>query len=546
MKLRSHEFCIYLIKSGMGLSDAFDEEHELSPTKARNLPARSKLYLLEGEAELWWPAYLGIEQEVRKNRVGAALFVEAADRLFAVTFGQVSHQLCDDAIEREFGLRVTLNCVDPKKLRSTHTLSPAIGRVRRTQLPIEADLTLLDFDQNSDVLKDLSGKVRDEFKTVFSSVSGSDCVRVRASVAAQKLDQLCVSLLKLASLDAYKQYFPQIGKVARVVDPAVIRRLDQGLVARLEGRLTNIHLTVPDLSALPIGASAKFVGGGGRGTNSFNDIEIDRYYDYLDRLPLGATLTPETLRRTHKLVLSSGGATRKIPLHRCFAADARLPGERDAYHLLDGLWYRVDKDYVATLTADLDELWSASALPDYHHSSERMFNKDVARLLPRFICLDATNTSPIRRHGIEPCDLLSFDGTRLQLWHVKRSTISSMLSHLFCQGAASIHILKREALAVAEFRKIISARASADMREDLLKLLDGGDFEVRFVIVTKKNALTRSANLPLFSKITLRRTAKELIGYGVKTHFEFVQDLTGKTSGARLVRSRDKKAAKTV
>src|SRR5688500_2333328 len=51
------------------------------------------------------------------NSVGAVL-VYRLQRTFLLSFGHGFHLLRDEAIERDFGVRVTLNSVEPRKLRS--------------------------------------------------------------------------------------------------------------------------------------------------------------------------------------------------------------------------------------------------------------------------------------------------------------------------------------------------------------------------------------------------------------------------------------------
>jgi uncharacterized protein (TIGR04141 family) len=67
----------------------------------------------------WWEGYL--DPQVDGELVGlwtasssAVLLVEASERLFAVTFGQGRHLLDADAVEADFGLKVTLNTVRPE------------------------------------------------------------------------------------------------------------------------------------------------------------------------------------------------------------------------------------------------------------------------------------------------------------------------------------------------------------------------------------------------------------------------------------------------
>ena len=46
------------------------------------------------------------------------MVVRASDHLFAFSFGGGRYLLRDDRLERDFGLRIVLNSVDPESLRS--------------------------------------------------------------------------------------------------------------------------------------------------------------------------------------------------------------------------------------------------------------------------------------------------------------------------------------------------------------------------------------------------------------------------------------------
>ncbi len=50
----------------------------------------------------------------------AVLLIEANERLFAITFGQGRYMVEDEALERDFGLRVVLNAVAPDQLKSVN------------------------------------------------------------------------------------------------------------------------------------------------------------------------------------------------------------------------------------------------------------------------------------------------------------------------------------------------------------------------------------------------------------------------------------------
>ena len=109
----------------------------------------------------WWRAYFQVQEELFQEHKGALVFLPVADRCFALSFGQVFHHLNDASYEYDFGLRVTLNSLDPKELKSADMVEPGVARRKRTQVPVSTELTYLDFDGNSEIIKSLTGKVKE-------------------------------------------------------------------------------------------------------------------------------------------------------------------------------------------------------------------------------------------------------------------------------------------------------------------------------------------------------------------------------------------------
>jgi len=161
---RTRSFSIYLLKEGYNAANALREDHALDEgVDALRLPDGATLFVFDGEPRPpWWRSYFGIQIDLTQASKGALVFLPVGDRCFALCFGHVAHNLLDASYEYDFGIRVTLNSLDPRKLKSTDTLDPGAAKRRRTQLPIESELTVFDFDRDSTILRSLTGKVRDE------------------------------------------------------------------------------------------------------------------------------------------------------------------------------------------------------------------------------------------------------------------------------------------------------------------------------------------------------------------------------------------------
>lgn|SRR5258708_275302 len=75
------------------------------------------------------------------------------------------------------------------------------------------------------------------------------------------------------------------------------------------------------------------------------------------------------------------------------------------------------------------------------------------------ICLDETDISPTGQSQIEPCDLLTDADETAVFYHIKRSTLSSQLSHLFNQGMNAIEAVKIEPQSLGKLIELIRSFA---------------------------------------------------------------------------------------
>lgn len=188
---KSRSFSIFLLKSDVKApADALKAGHALVDTiKGEGLPDGAVLYVLDTDARpIWWAGYFGLTTKLEQMSKGALVFLPVGGRWFALSFGHVGHYLDDEKYEHDFGLRVTLNAVDPDLIRSTDILQPSGAKRQRIQLPKPGDLTLFDFDQDSTILKSLTGKTRVSVKT--KKLRGKAIVRGGAGTATRTVGLL--------------------------------------------------------------------------------------------------------------------------------------------------------------------------------------------------------------------------------------------------------------------------------------------------------------------------------------------------------------------
>jgi uncharacterized protein (TIGR04141 family) len=537
---KTRPFSIYLLKPHYDASNSLKNEHSLGETPAEMLPSGARLFVLDSPAtDPWWKSYFKVDMVLKQASKGALVFLPVADRCFALSFGHVYHNLKDESFEYDFGLRVTLNCIDPKELKSTDTLEPGAARRQRTQLPTGSDLTYFDFDRDSAILKSLTGKVLAEHKNLFKYVTGSNSLLIRSEIQAEGLVALCEELLALYESQDYRTNFPDIENIVPVRDPVVIDRLNEKLIEGLKERSDSLYLTIPDMiDYRNQGYLASFSGAGT--SLVYEDVYLEKYYEYLEMRSRPLENIDYDQLRTHGLKLTDeeGNVRESYSLINCLIFDTVLESGTQTYHLAEGNWYKVENSYIAKLQAALDPLCVDIALPNYAHANEEDYNAAVAAGDGTFLCLDRSDISADGQTQVEPCDLYSTDGPAAVFHHIKRSTVSAQLSHLFNQGTNAVELIKLEEECLAKLRAIITEKSIGAARAQFLQALGEKQFRVVFGIVTHKDRTKKSENLPLFSRVSLMRISRVLKFANTECHFGYIEDLSAPKAGVRKPRRR--------
>jgi uncharacterized protein (TIGR04141 family) len=538
---KSRPFSIYLLRENYNANNSLVDDHTLEPSAAQNLPEGAAIYILDADRKRpWWRSYFGIEDDIWQEFKGAILFLPVGERCFAICFGQVHHSLRDVAYEYDFGLRVTLNMLDPKELRSADMVEPGPARRKRTQVPISTDLTYLDFDANSEIIKSLTGKVKPEFEELFKSATGSASLKISLKIDPDELPDRCARFLELYQSDEYKTAFPNIENITPVRNPDDIAPLDAYLLASIQGKDGATTLTIPDIVDYKDNTCCVFGGGEGQ-SQIYPDITIEQFYEYIGDEDL-ATLTLEALKREYRLILTNteGVPEKSYGLYRSVIFDIEPEGEDSIYHLCEGAWYKVERAFATRLRTYLDAKCEPTDLAPYDHDvldkgkrvySEENYNRSVAADNVELLCLDQSDISPSGTTAIEPCDIYTAradagarSGQRGIFYHIKISTRSSHLSHLFNQGVNSVELITHEPSSREKMEEIITQKLDGADPARFLAPFEHSDYKIVFGIITHKDAEGASSNLPLFSKLSLMRNMQRLDFARIPCALTFIPD----------------------
>jgi uncharacterized protein (TIGR04141 family) len=465
--------------------------------------------------------------EVSRPSYSAVMFLIAEKRMFALTFGAGGRfMLRNGSYERNFGLHVARNLVDPEQIRAVQSrrFSGAALQVRR-QSSRESDIYQLDMDTQRDMLTTLQGRIIDGESG--TSLSGRDAVRFTDSIDIRRLRPICKQLLKASGSNAYKKRYPWADQFEQITREAEIAKLDtEALTLLLEGKLDRFDVypaEMVDEAVVDYGLDAGATTTVMEPTRTLLGKLIERS-DAKDPEQLGNVLRGRQITARN----DEGIAVGRWSWWECLFYESR--GAKSIDVLDRGAWLRVRKDFAEAVNSFAAALTpSGLSLPDAKRDDlEDDYNKRVAVERADIRLLDKKLVAPIPGESrIEICDLYSQRG---HLVHVKRAKGgSSGFSHLFGQASVSCGLLAEEpAFAEAVREQIGSWGASVKQPPDTSE-----HPVVLAVMLAAESTGARAAGLPFFSKIFLRQAVQDIRRMGYPVHYDEIPAPVAVATGQR-------------
>ncbi|MGV2291001.1 TIGR04141 family sporadically distributed protein [Trinickia sp. YCB016] len=541
-KTRKERLTIYRI-----VGDAIRDELIVKTDMAK---APIPLKIAYGEATLYvktspplappgWTTFLLDGQDVEpglfigNKSEGAVLVVRDLGETFALSFGMGYHLVNQDHVERDFGLRVTLNSVNPDRLRSLDKASYEDNWLNtRNQSPRDADIFDLRADWEMDMVHAVTGASAVEL--FGDQVTGRDALSI---APAAKLDDLRKILKE--SLDRRNRPLPErfawIDNVNRVKKRELIQALDELLDEMLKTDPQNpcIWMGEPEIVDWERQAGYSF----DRRSSSpiHSTLQLGALLQHIrDR---NETVCLAAMRTNHVYANDANGlCIDSWSAHRCLYAEFDLHGE--TYILRNGDWHVVNRDFMEKVDLALRKLEvDSTPMPVYNHANEGEYNAAVEAGDPRIELMDKKNIAvggPFDK--IEFCDLVR---NGRDLIHVKYYRSSATLSHLFAQGMVSGEaFVKHE-----EFRRKLNDKLPESIRlSDISAIPNSRNYRIVYAIATSKDL---PKDLPFFSKISLKNAALSLqtLGYKVAIAKISVDPVLVNTKKFRRVEPRKKRSS---
>lgn len=519
---KSRSFSIYLLKENFDATNSLKEDHSLQLVQEENtnLPENGKMYISDRPAnEPWWKSYWGIDKNLIQTQKGALVFLKVYENWIVLTFGSTYHQLKDEAYEYDFGIKTTLNALDPKKIKSTDILQPENAKRQRVQSPTASELNFFQLNNDETILKRMTGAVREEYKDLFKNITGGNSLRISSKLQANEISELCNDLIEIYKKEDYKTSFPELQNIVPVKDPLLLSHLNSILVIAFnqDPAPMELVLAIPNIFNYETDYKVKYSGAGSSNIE-FIDVYIKGYREYLKEKRIDNIDSIEKFK-SHKLRLIDDNDTliEEYTIFKSLLFDCEHEG--NMYHLCEGEWYLINNDFLQKIADELNPLFidTHDFLHQCEHKREDDYNNSVKDSFGEVICLDKQNISPKGQYQIEPCDLIYIKEDYLELAHIKISTRSASLSHLFNQGVNSVELLRVNKGAKDKLIELVTAIP------DMESYINSGTFRVTYGIISKKND-KKIEGLPIFSRISLLRVVNSLKTMNIPVQIFYIYD----------------------
>jgi uncharacterized protein (TIGR04141 family) len=476
-----------------------------------------------------WSKFLELspEEAAKLKNLSAVgvVFINTAGRWFAVSFGMGHIKLDPAKFEQDFGLRVVLNSVDPKMLKSADVRTPDENTLsRRSQTSRGSDQTAFAIDVERDIVRGLAGKPKDA--SFATRVAGSDGLTMDRKLKISELVGACADAYQMYQKADYKASFGWIDQIQHVREAKTLEALRTLLVAKVDAAIKaknpdGLHLAYPVIYDPEKGNYIQYKGF--RSQLRFADLDITGYFEALAERGKSVFADGELESHSvHEVDEEGRDCGGKWPLMECLTTEVEHDGH--IFVLSGGRWYQIDKSLAKDVVEFFDKTPRINLPPAEAGENEEKYNGRQKKSNTDLLCLDSKLIVPSGWNTtLEACDFLT---KARELIHVKDKTSSSRLSHLFNQGTVSGRVLILDAAARDKIRdKIAEVEAETGQTGFLPAMpaatdaFHASDFTVVYAVISTG----KIAKLPFFSLLTFRQAARDLQVAGFKYAFAWIE-----------------------
>jgi len=526
------------------LREEFNSATAFSDNFGRDSKRALKLYKWEGieGAELFigqifakppsWIAFLQeqsneLPEDLIASGAGAILFLPVEDRTLALCFGHAHMTLNDDAFERQFGLKVTLNSVPRNGLRSLDLATPdAVTFQKRVQASKDSDVQDFGVDMLRDLARVAGGTPSDKAFAKF--IAGRDSLSITCSVNSSGLVEKCKDILSIYLAKEYKKHFPWVDNLQVELRKDILEKLDKNLMTALDsmraGAPSDLHMAPPEVVSYEEGSLLHYNGFGSSGAQ-FHSLSVEDYVGELNRCKCKDDISK--IKEKHRIRARSSISeefSEKWKVYDCFTYETSLGSGKNQqnYVLFAGIWYAIDNNFKKRVDAHFATIRKVNIVGRTICRNERELIADLHANRPDLLMLDQEKINPkgVRYANIEPCDFLS---KNKEFIHLKDGHSSGPISHLWSQGIVSAEALVSD----TDFRAKLRAIVKSKKRGFEAYIPRGNEKVVREEYtavygIMRKPYADGSFDIPFFSKVSLQAACERLEQFNIGVALEII------------------------
>jgi len=517
---------VRLSKPGLSIAQLLTANHRLTGpiTNWANITGAAVYYGSSYANSPEWAHFIetGTTQSINAlSNSGAVclIFIPIENRLMCFSFGHTISKLSPIGFERDFGLKVVLNTVDPNKIRSidSKTVDTVVSS-KRTQLSKESKIYNFGFEINKDLLRSVDGKPTNQH---FSThVAGSDTLYLNCQVTASTFFEKTQQIFRNYISTQYRNNYEWIDNIKAVKDHALIEQLDDTLVNLFNNSLSNpsnviLQCASPDVLDMTIIDHFKF-----RGYRSRNEFSLPIIDDILNDL-ITYNVSNVTLQNLkHYRIDAVDGSNQtpySWPLYDWIICE--VSSNNTNYILSGGEWYEIGGAYFTTVQTGFNSIvtnrqeYQFIGTTTATNESEYFTSYTAPRneiILDRqlFNGYGTNNT-------IEICDIYGNN----KFIHVKDGGSSSKLSHLFNQGYVSAQLFVSDTNFQVDLHTKLSMKPA--LQASVMPPIRPSQYQIVFRILKKGDTFS----LPFFTKIVLIETCRKIKAMGYRFKLEWAQKI---------------------
>lgn len=457
-------------------------------------------------------------------------FVKVESRILAFTMGYAHHALNKTKIEYDFGLKVTLNEINYKSIRGVDVRKlSATSHQKREVSSADGIMRDFEFDFNEEFLNSLSGKAFDS--SFANSLVGKESLKLSVELKIDKIFEYSKKLLESYKKENYKENFAFIDNLKIIKDDTIWTTFKDDVKSSfISGDKSKILFAYPNITDFDFhNYKITYM----QQNKQYTDINTDILFNFIAEKEIDLA-TIELDKIGIILLNDENMAIDRYDIWDYLSYEFEINKKKYIYST--NQVFEIEPTYFDSIIKEIDAYESnlidnTINIPSILYwdevnqktkktkevvENEGDYNLRFASAnTDKCICLDKKNfrNFPDRKNDqVEISDVVTINKEYICVKTYKSS--SSVLSHLFMQGIVSAELL----IECKEYRKKIQSSVKHKFKS-FIDIKNPQRTEITFVyaIAMKKDGRL-SANLPFFSKISLRQSIKNLtkMGFNVK------------------------------